>query len=107
MANIQIEIQGNDAIAASEELFSLAEISGNWQRVDEVERGEIITTIGAIIGIVGGSIAIAEKIYNWYLKYKQGKSLKKIDKVLLVSSKGKRLLLEDATVEQIKAILED
>ena len=107
MANIQIEIKGNEAIAASEELFSLAEISGNWQRVDEVERGEIITTIGAIIGIVGGSIAIAEKIYNWDQKYKQGKDLKKIDKVLLVSGKGKRLLLEDATVEQIKAILED
>ncbi|MDJ0581031.1 hypothetical protein [Crocosphaera sp.] len=107
MADIQIEIQGTDAIAASEELFSLPQISGNWQRVDEVERGEIITTIGAIVGIIGGSIAIAEKIYNWYQKYKQGKSVKKIDKVLLVSKTGKRLLLADATIEQIKAILDD
>ncbi len=40
MAKIQVEIQGTDAITASEELFALAEISGNWQRVDEVERGE-------------------------------------------------------------------
>ncbi len=107
MADIQIEIQGTDAIAASEELFSLPEIAGNWQGVGEVERGEIITTIGAIVGIVGGSIAIAEKIYNWYQKYKQGKSVKKIDKVLLVSKTGKRLLLADATIEQIKAILDD
>ena len=107
MADIQIEIQGTDAIAASEELFSLPEIAVNWQRVGEVERGEIITTIGAIVGIVGGSIAIAEKIYNWYQKYKQSKSVKKIDKVLLVSKTGKRLLLADATIEQIKAILED
>ena len=64
MADIQIEIQGTDAIAASEELFTLPQISGNWQRVDEVERGEIITAIGAIVGIFGGSMAIAEKIYQ-------------------------------------------
>ncbi len=43
MADIQVEIQGTDAIAAREELFSLPEISGNWQRVGEVERGEILT----------------------------------------------------------------
>ena len=108
MADIQIEIQGTDAIAASEDLFSLPEIAGNWQRVGEVERGEIITTIGAIVGIVGGSIAIAEKIYNLYQKYKRSnKSTQKIDKVLLVSKTGKRLLLADATIEQIKAILDD
>ena len=40
MANIQVAIQGIDAIASSEELLALDEISGNWQRVDEVERGE-------------------------------------------------------------------
>ncbi len=67
-----------------------------------------ITTIGAIVGIVGGSIAIAEKIYNLYQKYKRSnKSSQKIDKVLLISRKGKRLLLEGATIEEIKEILDD
>ena len=45
MADIKVEIQGTDAIAASEELFSLTEISGNWQTLDETEReGTLVTT---------------------------------------------------------------
>ena len=107
MAKIQIEIQGNGALAATEELFSIPGLSGDWETIGEAEKEGTLATIGAIVGIVGGSIAIAEKIYNWYQKYKQGKSVKKIDKVLLVSKTGKRLLLADATIEQIKAILDD
>ncbi|MGK7894421.1 MAG: hypothetical protein AB4372_12550 [Xenococcus sp. (in: cyanobacteria)] len=66
MANIQVEIQGNDAIAASEELFSLAEISGNWQTVDDTEKDATLVTIGAIVGIIGGTMAAAEQIRKWY-----------------------------------------
>ena len=38
MPNIQIEIQGQDAVAATEELFATAEIEGNWETEKEVER---------------------------------------------------------------------
>ena len=110
MADIKVEIQGTNAIAATEELFSLPGISGNWQTVggeDDKAKAVTLVTIGAIVGIVGGTMAIAEQIRKWYQEYKQGKSSKKIDKVLLVSSNGNRLLLEGATIEQIKEILED
>ena len=106
MADIQIEIQGTDAIAASEELFSLPEISGNWQTVGETEKEGTLATIGAIAGIVGGTMAAAEQIRQWYQEYKQGKSGKKIYKVLLVGKNGQRLLLENATIEQIKQMLD-
>ena len=106
MADIQIEIQGTDAIAASEELFSLEEISGNWQRVGEAEKEGTLVTIGVIVGIIGGTMAAAEQIRKWYKEYKQGKSGKKIYKVLLVGKNGQRLLLENATIEQIKQMLD-
>ena len=108
MTDIKIEIQGENAIAAREEFFSIPGVSGNWQKVDEIEKGELITTILAIVGITSGSIGIGEKIYNWYQKYKKrNESGKKIEKVLIVGKNGKRLLLEDATIEQIKEILDD
>jgi len=106
MADIQFEVQGEDAVAATTELFSIEGLSGNWEAVTEEDKEGTLATIGAIVGIVGGTIAIAEQIRKWYKEYQKGKSGKKIDKVLLVSRSGKRLLLKDATVEQIKQILE-
>jgi hypothetical protein len=107
MSAIQIEVQGQDAVAATEELFSIPSISGNWETLDDVEREGTLATIGTIVGIVGGSMAIAEQIRKWYQEYKQGKSGKKIEKVLIVGRNGRRLLLENATPEQIKQVLED
>jgi hypothetical protein len=42
-----------------------------------------------------------------YKEYKQGKSGKKIEKVLIQGRNGRRLLLENATLEQIKQILDE
>jgi hypothetical protein len=104
MANIQLEIQGQGAIAATEELLSMPEVSGTWEIVREKE---LVTTIATIVGIVGGTIAIAEQIRKWYQEYQKGKSGKKIEKVLLVGRNGRHLLLENATLEQIKQILDE
>jgi hypothetical protein len=104
MANIQLEIQGQDAIAATKELLSMPEVSGTWEIVKEKE---LVTTIATIVGIVGGTIAIAEQIRKWYQEYQKGKSGKKIEKVLLVGRNGRHLLLENATLEQIKQILDE
>ena len=105
MAKIKVEIQGNGALAATEELFSIPGLSGNWETVGEAEKEGTLATIGAIVAIVGGTMAIAEQIRKWYQEYKQGKSGKKIYKVLLVVN-GQRLLLENATIEQIKQMLD-
>lgn len=107
---MKIEIEGLDAINATEELLKIEGIEGSYEMIDEVERGEpIITTIATIVGIVGGTITIAKEIYTWYQKYKQSQkdNKAKIEKVLIISSNGNRLLLKDATIEQIQEILED
>ena len=66
-----------------------------------------MATIATIVGLVGGTVAIAEQIRKWYQEYKQSQSGKKIDKVVIIGRNGQRLLLEDATVEEIRQILND
>ena len=107
MADIQISVEGQDAVAATEELFAIADLSGNWETVGDDEKEGILVTVGAIVAIAGGTVAIAEQIRKWYQEYKQGKSGKNIEKVLIVGRRGRRLLLENATIDQIKQILDE
>ena len=107
MADIQISVEGQDAVAATEELFAISGLSGNWETVGDDEKEGILATVGAIVAIAGGTLAIAEQIRKWYQEYKQGKSGKKIEKVLIVGRRGRRLLLENATIDQIKQILDE
>jgi hypothetical protein len=107
MADIQISVEGRDAVAATEELFAISGLSGNWETTGDGEKDPILTTIGAIVAIVGGTVAIAEQIRKWYQEYKKGESGKKIEKVLIIGRRGRRLLLENATIEQIKQILDE
>jgi hypothetical protein len=108
MADILIEVQGTDAIAATEELMAIPGISGSWETEEEAEREGMITTITTTVSIVGGGLAIADYIHKWHQEYKRGKSGKRIEKVLIVSRRtGRRLLLENATIEQIQKILEE
>jgi hypothetical protein len=106
---MKIEIQGQDAIAATEALLQIEGVQGSYQTLDEVEREGTLVTIATIVGIVSGSLTVAEKLYEWNKKYQR--SLEnadgaRIEKVLIVAEDGRRLLLKDATVEQIKEILE-
>ncbi|NJN88823.1 MAG: hypothetical protein HC881_24255 [Leptolyngbyaceae cyanobacterium SL_7_1] len=107
MSVLLIEVQGTDAIAATEALLAMPEISGTWETETEAEREGVLATIATIVGLVGGTLAIAEQIRKWYQEYKQGESGKKIEKVLIVGRNGRRLLLENATIEQIQQVLDD
>lgn len=105
---MQIEIQGQDAVKATEELLNIQGLEGSYETFDEVEREGILATIATIVGITAGTLTIAEKLFQWNQKYQ--KSLQnpvgsKIEKVLIVAPSGNRLLLKDASVEQIQEIL--
>jgi hypothetical protein len=105
---MNIEIVGIDAVQATEELLAIDGIEGNYETLDEVRREGTLATIATIVGIVSGSLTVAEKLYEWNKKYQ--KSLEpgtgaRIEKVMIVNG-DKRLLLKDPTVEQIKDILE-
>lgn len=106
MADIQVAIAGLDAVDATEALLAINGISGTYAVDDETEREGVLATIATIVGLVGGTMAIAEQIRQWYRAYRQGKDAKTIEKVVIVGPKGQRLLLEKATTEDIKALLD-
>lgn len=85
-------------------------LEGSYQTIEEVEREGTLATIATIVGIVSGTLTIAQSIHKWKEKYQ--KSLHdptgaRIEKVLIVTDDNRRLLLKDATLEQIKEILEN
>ncbi|MGD1714295.1 hypothetical protein [Dapis sp. BLCC M172] len=106
---LKIAIEGLDSVQVAEEILAIEGIEGSYETINEVEREGTLATIATIVGIVGGSLTIAEQLHK--LKGKYQKSLEvssiqpRIEKVMIVSGE-KRLLLKDATVEQIKHILE-
>jgi hypothetical protein len=106
---MKIEIQGQGAINATEALLQIDGVQGSYQTLNAVEREGTLVTIATIVGIVSGSLTVAEKLYEWNKKYQRSLNNPggaKIEKVLVVAEDGRRLLLQDATVEQIKDILE-
>ena len=110
MADIQLSIEGKDAILATEELLEIPEISGSWESPSNFQRELSLATVATIVGITTGTITIAEKIYAWYQKYRkhqQATNAYSIEKVLLVGKNGQRLLLENATVEEIRQVLDN
>ena len=107
---MKIEIQGRDAVSATEDLLRIEGLEGRYEKVDEVEREGTLATIATIVGIVSGTVTIAKEIYGWYQKSQKSKGANfnpRIEKVLMVSSNGRHLLLKDATIDQIQEILED
>ena len=104
---MKIEIQGQNAIQATEELLSIEGIDGSYETIDEIEREGTLATIATIVGITVGTMTIAEKLYQLKKKYFQDSTGSRIEKVLIVAPNGNRLLLKDATVEQIQEVLKD
>lgn len=108
---MKIEIEGQDAVTVTKELLSIEGLEGNYETIDEVEReATVIATIATIVGITLGTIEIAEKLYEWKQKHQNSQlnsTGARIEKVMLIAPNGKRLLLKDATIEQIKEIMED
>jgi hypothetical protein len=103
---MQIEIQGQDAIRVAEEIIAIDGVDGNYEVVSEVEREGTLATIATIIGITTGAMTIAEKLYELNKKSVNSPQSFKIERVLLVGKNGDRLLLKDATLEQLQKLLE-
>ncbi|MGK7951411.1 MAG: hypothetical protein AB4368_22155 [Xenococcaceae cyanobacterium] len=104
---MKIEIQGQDAVKATEALLAIEGLEGSYETISEVERGEPLTTIATVVAITAGTLTIAEKLYQLKKKYFQDSTGSRIEKVLIVAPNGNRLLLKDATLKQIQEILED
>lgn len=107
MADIQIEIEGPAAVAATEDLLNIPGLSGNWSpAVEGTQREGVLVTIATIVAITAGTITIAEKIYGWYQKSRRVQPSPTIEKAMLIGRNGDRILLKNATVDQIRQILD-
>ncbi|MEA5469555.1 hypothetical protein [Spirulina sp. 06S082] len=104
---MKIEITGRRAEEAARSLLAIEGIEGSSETLDDPQKAEILTTIATIVAITGGAIAISEKLYQWYQKSQQEDSGKAIEQALIVTEDGRRLLLKNATIEQLKELLED
>jgi hypothetical protein len=104
---MQIEIEGQDAREFTEAILSIEGIQGSYEILEETEKEGTLATIATIIGIVSGTIAIAEKLYELKPKKFPSPEPAKIERVLLVGKNGDRLLLKDASIEQIKRLLDE
>ena len=103
---MEIEIVGQEAEAATQELLAIPGIEGSYEKLDELHRAELLTTMATIVIIVNGTMAIAKQIHEWYQKYRKKGSGRTIKKVMIITDDGRRLILEGATIEQIKELLE-
>lgn len=102
---IQVVIEGTDAVAATAALLALPGVSGSFEVSQEVEKEGTLAAIATLVGIVGGGMAIAEQIRKWYGEYRGNLESPRIEKVLIVTERG-RIYLEGATTEEIAKALE-
>ncbi|NCS52468.1 MAG: hypothetical protein GPJ23_08880 [Microcystis aeruginosa G13-05] len=77
---MQIEIQGADAIKVAQDILEMEGVQGSYEVISEVEREGTLAT--------------------------DSPETPKIERVLIVSKNGDRLLLKDATLEQLQKLLE-
>ncbi|MEH2377673.1 MAG: hypothetical protein V7K27_02035 [Nostoc sp.] len=103
MAGIQVGIEGEGAPAAAEALLEIPGISGSYEV--PMQREGTLAAIATIIGIVGGVAALAEQIRKWYQEWHKSHPGKQFDVEIFDPASGNRILLEEATIEEITEIL--
>jgi len=108
---MQVEIVGGLSVRATEDLLASTGLQGHAIEDERVEREPVLATIAAIVGITGTSLTVAEKVYAWYKKWRAPQPHTPIEpgvqRVLIASRDGRRLFLEDATIEDLRKIIEE
>ena len=105
MNPIQLEIEGTGAIAATQELVNFEGINASYETVGEDSKAGALAAIASIVGIAAGSVDLATRLYNWYSKHRKAEPNQRIEQVVLVDRHGKRILMENVTLDQLKAVL--
>jgi hypothetical protein len=105
MPAIELEIEGSGAIAATEALTQLEGLSVTYEAEGDDTKETVLATIATIVGITAGTLEIAKTLYEWYQKYRK-QTPTRIEKVVLVGRNGRRILLENVSIDQIKQILD-
>jgi len=103
MANFKLIIEGQNADEATKDLLNISGLKVQYEEAEKNKKVLEIATIATIVCIAGGIISIAEQIDSWYQKWKKNK----ITKVIIVLNDDKRLLFENASINEIEEILKN
>jgi len=109
--SITIAIEGPGADRALDELLSIDGIVGETQKAERLEPrevtrdGGVLVAIGAIIGVAANIGSIVSSILDWREKWKQAHAHEHLN-VVIEDAKGNRISLNDATREQVTAVLQ-
>ncbi|MFL5537428.1 MAG: hypothetical protein ACJ8J0_00460 [Longimicrobiaceae bacterium] len=107
--SIAIAIDGPGARQALDEFFAIDGIVGEPRAPEQPRRvtrdGGLLMAIGAIVGIVGGVTSVVSNIIDWRTKWKQAHPDRRMN-VVIEDAKGTRLLLDNATPEQLTSVLQ-
>lgn len=101
--NIRVVIEGDDPVAAAEDLLAIPGILGSWTPISEEPEKGVIETVALIVGIIGSTIAIAEQIRKWFQESKLARAGKRFD--VVIETEDYKILLEDANAEEIYQML--
>jgi hypothetical protein len=109
--SIAIAIEGPGADRALDELLAIDGIVGEPRQAERPDPGEVtrdggvLIAIGAILGVAANIASIVSGILDWREKWKQAHASQHLDGVI-EDARGHRISLNDATPEQITAVLQ-
>jgi hypothetical protein len=103
-----IAIEGPGADRALADFLAIEGISGSAQstRPGKIYRdGGVLVAIGAVIGVASGIAQVVSSILDWRERWKKANENKPLS-VTIEDARGNRLLLDNATPEQITVALQ-
>lgn len=106
--SIAIAIEGPEAGRALDELLAIVGIQGHAQPREPgvvYRDGGVLVAVGAIIGIAGGVAQIVSSIIDWRERWKKAHENRQLS-VTIEDARGNRLALDNASPEQITAVLQ-
>ena len=109
MPSYELYVESADLGAIQADLAALGVLELGEVEIleEEAEREGTAATIIVILGIIGGAFEAASKIYEWQEKRRQAQAgSARIEKVMIIRDNGDRLLLQDASIEQIQKLLD-
>lgn len=107
MFELYLERADPQAAQADLEALGVLELGEREILGESTEREGTAATIITVLGIIGGAFEAASKIYEWQEKRRQAQGeTARIEKVMIVRPNGDRLLLQNASIEQIQKILD-
>ena len=105
--SIVVAVEGPDSDRALDEFLAIPGIIGEVGPGEEQEvtrDGGMLAAVGVIVGIVSGVASVVANIITWREQWKKQHEHQRFNAVI-EDARGIRLSLNDATPEQITAVL--